>query len=244
MLIVLTGIDGSGKTTAARSFVAAAHSSGVAAVLLGNYAGRRVMSLLAARFGVHLPPRLADAAESMIRTASVLLSYARAYGQPGLVIMDRHLYCQLALRQARRIPRGRVLPFLLAKLPEPDLILHFVVTPERAHERVMARGTDAETLEELESFRAGYEAIPEYARFTELAAGGTPDEVLAGLTRAVAGAGGPPEIRPGGRFTRTGSRSRPEPGEPSAGARLRPEPGAAPECNPLPPVRSSGVRDG
>jgi dTMP kinase len=189
LLIVLTGIDGSGKTTAARSLVAAARTAGKDAMLLSNYAGRRRMSLLGAKFGVHLPPRLADAAETAIRIANVLVSHARAYRHPGLVIMDRHLYCQLALRQARRLPRGRILPFILAKLPEPDLVIHLVVTPEQAHERVLARGTDAETLEELDSFRAAYEAIPEYARFTELAADGTPEEVLAKLTVAIADAG-------------------------------------------------------
>lgn len=192
MLIVLTGIDGSGKTTAARSVVAAARSAGGDALLLSNYAGRRRMSLLGARFGVHLPPRLADAVETVIRSANVLMSHARAHRHPGLVIMDRHLYCQLALRHARQLPRGRVLPFILAKLPKPDLVLHLVITPEQAHQRILARGTDAETLEELDSFRAAYRAIPEYAQFTELEADGTPDEVLAKLTLAIADAGGAP----------------------------------------------------
>lgn len=189
MLIVLTGIDGSGKTTAARSMVAAAHSAGEDALLLSNYAGRRRMSLLGARFGGHLPPRLADAVETVIRSANVLLSHARAHRHPGLVIMDRHLHCQLALRHARQLPRGRVLPFILAKLPKPDLVVHLVIAPKQAHQRILARGTDAETLEELDSFRAAYRAIPEYAQFTELAADGTPDEVLAKLTRAIADAG-------------------------------------------------------
>jgi dTMP kinase len=190
LLIVLTGIDGSGKTTAARSVVAAVRTAGEDALLLSNYAGRRRMSLLSARFGVQLPPRLADAIETVIRTANVLLSHARAYRHPGLVIMDRHLYCQLALREARQLPRGRLLPFILGKLPKPDLVVHLVITPEQAHERVLARGTDAETLEELDLFRAAYQSIPEYARFTELEADGTPDDVLAKLTLAIADAGG------------------------------------------------------
>jgi dTMP kinase len=193
LLIVLTGIDGSGKTTAARSAVAAARTAGKDALLLSNYAGRRRMSLLSAKFGVQLPPRLADVVETVIRTANVLRSHARAHRYPGLVIMDRHLYCQLALRQSRQLPRGRFLPFILGKLPEPDLVVHLVITPEQAHKRVLARGTDAETLEELESFRAAYQSIPEYAGFTKLAADGTPDEVLSKLTLAIADAEGGPD---------------------------------------------------
>lgn len=150
------------------------------------------MSLLGAKFGLHLPPRLADAAETVIRITNVLVSHARAYRHPGLVIMDRHLHCQLALRQVRHLPRGRLLPFLLARLPKPDLVVHLVITPEQAHERVRARGTDAETLAELDSFRAAYQMLPEYPQFTELAADGTPDDVLARLTALIALAGGTP----------------------------------------------------
>lgn len=186
MLIVLTGIDGSGKTTAARAVVAATRQAGGNALLLRNYAGRRRMSLIGARWGVRLHPRAADLVETLIRTANVLVSHARAYRYPGLVLMDRHLHCQLALRQARGLPRGRFLPFLLRKLPEPDLVIHLALDPLEAHRRVAARGTDTETLDELASFRAAYRSIPEYADFTEVSAGGNPDEVLSGLSLAIA----------------------------------------------------------
>ena len=189
MLIVLTGIDGSGKTTAALATVAAARQAGKDALLLKNYAGRRRMSLLSAQFGIQLHPRLADAVETVIRTVNVLVSHARAHRHPGLVIMDRHLHCQLALRQARGLPRGRLLPFLLKKFPKPDVVVHLVIEPEQAHQRVLARGTDTETLSELNSLRAAYQAIPEYADFTELPASGTPEEVVSHLTLAIADAG-------------------------------------------------------
>lgn len=188
MLIVLTGIDGSGKTTAALAAVAAARRAGGEALLLGNYAGRRSTSVLTARLGVQLHPRVADALETIVRTVNVLVSHARAYRHPGLVIMDRHLYCQLALRQMRGLPRGRLLPFLLRTLPRPDLVVHLVVDPAEAHRRVMARGTDGESIEELSAFHAAYLALPEHAHFTELTADQTPAEVLSQLTLAIANA--------------------------------------------------------
>lgn len=188
MLIVLTGIDGSGKTTAALAAVAAARRAGGEALLLGNYAGRRSTSVLTARLGVQLHPRVADALETIVRTVNVLVSHARAYRHPGLVIMDRHLYCQLALRQMRGLPRGRLLPFLLRTLPRPDLVVHLVVDPAEAHRRVMARGTDGESIEELSAFHAAYLALPEHAQFTELTADQTPAEVLSQLTLAIANA--------------------------------------------------------
>ena len=190
MLIVLTGIDGSGKTTAARAVVAAARRRGESALLLRNYAGRRRMSVLGERWGVRLHPRVADAVETLIRTVNVLISHVKAYRYPGLVIMDRHLHCQLALRQARGLPRGRFLPLLLRKLPKPDLVIHLVIDPVEAHRRVAARGTDSETLQELAAFRDAYRSIPEYAGFTELSAGGTPEDMISRLSLAIAHADG------------------------------------------------------
>jgi dTMP kinase len=147
------------------------------------------MALLSAQFGIQLHPRLADAVETVIRTVNVVVSHARAHRHPGLVIMDRHLHCQLALRQARGLPRGRLLPFLLTKFPQPDVVVHLVIDPEQAHQRVLARGTDTETLDELNSLRAAYRSMPEYAHFTELAASGTPEDVLSELALAIADAG-------------------------------------------------------
>jgi dTMP kinase len=185
MLIVLTGIDGSGKTTAARSLVAAARAEGCSVLLLSNYAGRRRMSLLSAKLGIRLPARLADAAETAMRVFNVLVSAARAFRFPGLVVMDRHLHCQLALRQARGLRRGRLLPWLLRNLPAADLVLHLDVSPETAHRRIMARGTDEESVAELAALRNAYQALPEYADMVKIDAAGPPGEVLARLVDAI-----------------------------------------------------------
>jgi dTMP kinase len=185
MIIVLTGIDGSGKTTAARSLVVAARAEGRNALLLSNYAGRRRMSLLGARFRIRLPDRLADAVETPTRVFNVLLSHARASRFEGLVVMDRHLHCQLALRGAKGLRRGRLLPWLLRTLPVPDLVLHLDVSPETAHRRIVARGTDEESVAELTALRTGYRTLPECPDMVMIDAGGNPAEVLARLLYAV-----------------------------------------------------------
>ena len=69
------------------------------------------------------------------------------------------------------------------------MVVHLVIDPEQAHQRVLARGTDMETLGELHSLRAAYRSMPEYAHFTELAASGTPEEVFSELAIAIADAG-------------------------------------------------------
>ncbi|MBT2597245.1 thymidylate kinase [Arthrobacter sp. ISL-72] len=187
MLIVLTGIDGAGKTTAARAAVEAARLAGRNALLLRNHAGRRNMTQWSARSGIPLHPRLADALETVIRTVNVLVSHARAHRFRGLVVMDRHLHCQLGLRSVRGLPRGRFLPWLLRRLPSPDLVIHFDIAPGQALERILLRGTDTETLEELTALSHGYRALPEYPGFLRIDAGGTQDAVLAALIDAIDG---------------------------------------------------------
>ncbi|WP_348994554.1 thymidylate kinase [Arthrobacter sp. AL12] len=189
---MLTGIDGSGKTTAARALVGAARGEGNGALFLGNYAGRRQMSLISARLGVHVPPRLADVLETTVRTVNVLNSHRRARRFHGLVVMDRDLHCQLALRRMHGLPRGRVLPFLIRALPQPDLLIYLDIAPREAHARVLARGTDSERLEDLESLRGAYRSLPEFPGFTSIPADGTPAEVLARLQAAITRAFGGP----------------------------------------------------
>ncbi|MFC4396676.1 thymidylate kinase [Arthrobacter sedimenti] len=187
MIIVLTGIDGSGKSTAARSLVASVRARGGRALLVSNHAGRRVMSLAAGRLGVRLPARLADAVETVLRVGNVLLSHLRATRFDGLVVMDRHLHCQLALRRAKGLPRGRFLPWLLARLPQPDAILHLDLDHAEAHRRISARGTDSETLDDLAAFNRGYRELPEYAAFLRIDASRTAVEVAAEMDRWLAG---------------------------------------------------------
>lgn len=185
MLIVLTGIDGSGKSTAASALVSAAQADGRNALLLNNHAGRRSMSVLAQRLGIQWPRRLADTVETTLRVLNVLISHVRAARFDGLVVMDRHLHCQLALRAARGLPRGRLLPWLLSALPTPGAVVHLDMEPALAHQRIVARGTDAETLADLVALRDAYRALPEYPGFIELDAGCPSVDVVVGLARII-----------------------------------------------------------
>lgn len=191
MLIVLIGIDGSGKTTVAEATLEAARRAGTDALFLRNYAGRRVMSLLGDRLGRRLPPRAADLVETALRTVNVLNSHRRARNFRGLVVMDRHLQCQLALRERYGLPRGRFLPWLLRTLPAPDLVIYLDIDPDEAHARILARGTDSERLEDLAALHDAYQALPEFAGFTRIAACGPPDEVLVRVQEAISAASRP-----------------------------------------------------
>ena len=74
------------------------------------------------------------------------------------------------------LPPGRLLPWLLRRLPQPDLVVFFDIAPRLAYARIQRRGIDQESLQFLEAFSAAYRALPDYPTFVTVAAGGTPTE--------------------------------------------------------------------
>jgi dTMP kinase len=193
-LIVLLGIDGAGKSTAARQVERLL--PGTPVLVLGNYSGRKTISALAQRFNVSLPLHVADALETAVRVLNVLLNHLRAARFNGVVIMDRHLYCQLALRKARGIRPRRMLEILLRLMPQPQAVVYFDVTAEQAHERITARGEDKEDLEDLQEFRKGYRELPCFPGFAVLDASGSTESSAIQLREIIAGVMAPPELLP------------------------------------------------
>ncbi|HEY5784718.1 MAG TPA: hypothetical protein VIT65_08070 [Microlunatus sp.] len=173
----MVGIDGAGKSTAARLLQDRILRSGGRVLLLQNYSGRRTISTWCADHRVRLHPVLADRVETAIRVGHVLVSHLRAHRFDGLVLLDRHLYCQLALRAVAGLPHGRLMPWLLRHLPQPNLVVFFDISPHRADVRIQRRGIDQESLQFLEALSAAYCALPDYPTFVTVAAGGTPTEI-------------------------------------------------------------------
>lgn len=182
--IVLLGIDGAGKTTAATALVAGVRATGIRAQLLRNPAGRRWMSRVAARFGTALPPVWANRLESVVRCVNVLLAHARAATFPGTTVMDRHVACQLVLRSVRGLPRGRLLPWLMARLPRPDAVILIDLPAEIAYARIVARGEDSETLSYLASAREAYLEIAASKGWHVIDGSETPENVALNTLQA------------------------------------------------------------
>lgn len=189
--MVLLGIDGSGKTTAARTVIRQLHGRGIEAALYRNPGGRRTLNRWAARHSAtaesFLGTYLLDAVESTLRLLAVLRSTLGARRRRGVVLFDRHLQCQLALRQARHLPAGILLPWLLRVLPRPDLVVYLSVDPRTAHSRIIARATDEETLEFLTALDAAYRGLPEFERFVVIDANATPAETARALAGQIEG---------------------------------------------------------
>lgn len=183
--IVLLGIDGAGKTTAAASLVKVLEHSGTPAQLLRNPAGRRWLSRMAGRFGTSLSPFWANRFESVVRCINVLRAHLKAKTFHGTTVMDRHIACQLVLQSVRGLPRGRVLPWLIARLPRPEAIVLLDLPAELAHARILARGEDSETLPYLRSAREAYLRIAREKGWHIIDGSADPEQVLSDIERAL-----------------------------------------------------------
>jgi dTMP kinase len=153
---VLLGIDGAGKTTTAASLVAAEREAGGTAFVLRNRSGRRWLARTSARARVELPMRWTDRVETVVRIANVIVSQLRAWHRGGLVVVDRHLVCQLVLRRVRGLPSGRVLPWLAVASLRADAVVVLDVPAETAQKRILTRAEDHETLTYLRAARSAY----------------------------------------------------------------------------------------
>lgn len=196
--IALIGIDGAGKSTAARQLAGLLARRGYRVKLRRNAGGRKWLDNLARRRGSTaeklLGRRGLSLFETVVRAAALLRTLVRC--RPAdIEIHDRYLYCQLALNRARECPPGRLLRLLGRVIPAPGLVLYLDVAPERALARVGSRGTDVESLEDLRAFAAGYRSLADFASFRVIDANGSPDEILARVEAAL-----PAAVRAGGRI--------------------------------------------
>jgi dTMP kinase len=190
--VVVLGIDGAGKSTAARALIDAERAAGREAVLVRNPAGRRWLSRVASRLGVEVPARWKERFETVVRSVNVLVAHARAalfvrrvrHGAGGLVVMDRHLACQLVLREVRGLPHGRFLPWLARRLPAPDAVVLLDVPAEAAYARIHARGEDHEPLAYLQAARAAYLGLAATEGWHVIDATQSPARVAEALRRA------------------------------------------------------------
>ncbi|WP_049828795.1 hypothetical protein, partial [Arthrobacter sp. RIT-PI-e] len=144
----------------------AIHDQGHEAMMLKTAGGRKTTTGWWEALGWAPSTRWQDRIETIVRGFNAVLNEVRVRGFEGVIILDRGLVCQLALRRARGLPSGFVLRWLQHLLPAPEVIVYFDLSVDEALARVNARGTDVETLAGLSALNAGYRELPEYAGFT------------------------------------------------------------------------------
>lgn len=186
LLIVLEGIDGSGKTTLARRLARALRAEGHRVLETreptdGPF-GRRIREIAASgRDGVSPEEELELFMKD--REAHVREVVRPALERGEVVVQDRSFYSTVAYQGERGLDRARLLEMGRAVAPEPDLLLVVDVPAKTAAARIAS----------TRGFTDDFEAVDALARIREVFLGfegarvvdarGAPDETLA---RAVA----------------------------------------------------------
>lgn len=200
-LIVVEGIDGSGKTTLGRGLherlVGAGHDA-------RWYPNRNLAPVRTALDDVARERGFTDRFAMLGRDEAQFLAAVLKWDDlvqvtadlatPGLVlVLDRYVATHLALARVAQTANGPRLRRLFATLPEPDLTILLDLPATLALERVNARGTDTNTLAFLERFAQAYRQLAaESSSFVTVAADRPADEVLAeAVALAVAHLGEP-----------------------------------------------------
>lgn len=181
---MLLGIDGSGKTTTARALARVQDGATRRGLVLRNRSGRRWLGRVSARFGLAPSVRWTDRFETAVRIVNVLASEARARLTGRLVILDRHLICQVVLRRVRALPQGRLLPRMAHGLLTADAVAVLDVPAEVAYERIRARGEDLESLEFLRATRALYLELAATHGWCVIDATGTTEAIVSRIESA------------------------------------------------------------
>lgn len=194
-LIVLEGIDGSGKSTLGRTLAERLHAEGRSASWHPNRNLQPVRDTLdeiaweqgyAHRFEM-LGRDRAQFLAAVLKFRDLLELEPELARENHVVVLDRYYYTHLALAEASHTGNGPRLRRLYRSLPVPDATLLLDVTPRVALERVQARGTDSNSLPFLTRFAEAYRGLPETrAGFVVLDADQRPEEVLDQAWKALA----------------------------------------------------------
>ena len=171
-LIVLEGIDGSGKSAQYRRLCARFDEAGMAYhhIVFPRYdqeSSALIRMYLNGAFGTHPSDVNAYAASTFFavdRYASYRTDWGESYENGGLILSDRYTTSN-AVHQASKLPEGEREAFLdwlfdleyrLLGLPEPDLVLYLdmptEITEKMLRQREQAAGTHADIHEQDEAY--------------------------------------------------------------------------------------------
>ena len=189
-LIVLEGLDGSGKSTQLARLARRLAASGREVVTTREPydcpAGQRIRELAQRHVPVPAAEELALFVEQ--RRVHVRERIAPALARGAVVLSDRYFLSTVAYQGARGLDPARLLMESEAEFPLPDLALLLVLAPELGLARVTARGGTPEPAFERADFLARVREIfdaLERPYLERVDAAGPPDAVEARIAEAV-----------------------------------------------------------
>lgn len=149
LLIVIEGIDGSGKTTQARTLVRRLRARGVAAVSFreptGGKWGREIRRKALRRDSLTPDEELELFIQDRREDVAKNLGPALAAGK--VVILDRYYFSTIAYQGAKGIDPGRIRRTNESFAPKPDLVIILDIEPGKGLSRIGDRKRKEELFE-------------------------------------------------------------------------------------------------
>jgi len=186
-LIVLEGVDGAGKTTLGERVAARIRALGYSVAWHPNQSllpVRRALNEVAQEYGYSGRYEMlgADTAQLLASVLKYreLLALQEQLTTPGhFIIKDRYIYSWYALANVFGTKNEDLLRRLFRPFPRPDITFLMRISPGTAHQRILKRGIDQNSMSYLERACAAYQNLPETREFFEVVdAEGAPDDVL------------------------------------------------------------------
>jgi dTMP kinase len=155
LLVVVEGVDGSGKSSVLKHLVAHCATLPVEVVQSreptdGPFGKRLRESALSGRFSMEEELDL-FIADRLQHVAEVI---APALDRGALILLDRYYFSTAAYQGARGADPAAVLALNEAFAPQPDLVLLLDCPPVQTLERIKARGGGVDAFEKLEELEA------------------------------------------------------------------------------------------
>lgn len=188
VLISIIGIDGGGKTTQASLLCKWLNELGKTAYDIHNIPAYAdwVFDTIAQRKGYQntmdlFSPTVVDFAVAIDKIRDFSIYTEKLADQNSIVISQRYTYCKIASAMQNNVQHIDLLTEIYGWVPKPDLVFYMDLPVEIGVQRVLDRGVDEESIEELSEFKNNYESLPDFKNFIIIDANRSIEEVQESL---------------------------------------------------------------